>query len=119
LRRGFLSGEKHAPLWLKRVLDKLHAECCTRLTLDDLSATAGVHPVHLSRVFRRFQREGIGEYTAASASAFLPLSARPGIAARRNQPAHRLRRPSHFTREFRPRHRPDAARLPFATSTLC
>jgi len=53
----------HGPTWLNCVVDKLHAECCARLTLDDLSAAAGVHPVHLSRVFRRFQREGIGEYT--------------------------------------------------------
>jgi AraC family transcriptional regulator len=53
---------KQAPLWLARVLDKLQAEHCERLTLDDLSREARVHPVHLSRVFRRFVREGIGEY---------------------------------------------------------
>ncbi len=50
------------PPWLPRLLDKLQAEHCTRLTLHDLSREARVHPVHLSRVFRRFQREGIGEY---------------------------------------------------------
>lgn len=58
-----LEERKHPPAWLARVLEKLHAEHSARLTLDDLSAVAGVHPVHLSRVFRRFQREGIGEYT--------------------------------------------------------
>ncbi len=50
------------PSWLLRLLEKLRAEHCRRLTLDELSHEAGVHPVHLSRVFRRFQGEGIGEY---------------------------------------------------------
>jgi AraC family transcriptional regulator len=58
-----LEERKHPPAWLARVLEKLHAERSSRPSLDDLSAEAGVHPVHLSRVFRRFQREGIGEYT--------------------------------------------------------
>jgi len=51
-----------APLWLSRVRDKLNAEHCRRLTLDELSAEAGVHPVHLSRVFRRFVGEGISAH---------------------------------------------------------
>jgi AraC family transcriptional regulator len=94
--------KKQAPLWLARVLDKLHAECCARLTLDVLSAAAGVHPVHLSRVFRRFQREGIGEYTRrlrvrASCRYLLdpelPLAEISLLTGFADQ--------SHFTREFR------------------
>jgi len=55
--------EKHQPpSWLPRVKDKLQTEHCRRLTLEQLSQEAHVHPVHLSRVFRRFQKEGIGEY---------------------------------------------------------
>ncbi len=54
--------ERQPPAWLGRILEKLQAEHCDRLTLDQLSRVARVHPVHLSRVFRRFQREGIGEY---------------------------------------------------------
>jgi AraC family transcriptional regulator len=55
--------EKHQfPSWLTRLLDRLQAEHCERLTLDNLSREARVHPVHLSRVFRRFKGEGIGEY---------------------------------------------------------
>jgi AraC family transcriptional regulator len=50
------------PPWLGRVIEKLTAEYCERLTLDELSVEAGVHPVHLSRVFRKFVREGIGEH---------------------------------------------------------
>ncbi len=52
----------HPPAWLGRVVEKLTAEYSERLTLDELSAEAGVHPVHLSRVFRKFVREGIGEH---------------------------------------------------------
>jgi AraC family transcriptional regulator len=97
-----LQEKKQAPLWLARVLDKLHAECCARPTLDDLSAVAGVHPVHLSRVFRRFQREGIGEYTRrlrvrASCRYLLdpelPLGEISLLTGFADQ--------SHFTREFR------------------
>ncbi|HSZ60196.1 MAG TPA: AraC family transcriptional regulator [Terriglobales bacterium] len=51
----------HPPAWLGRVVEKLAAEYSERLTLDELSAEAGIHPVHLSRVFRKFVREGIGE----------------------------------------------------------
>jgi AraC family transcriptional regulator len=57
-----LEEKLHPPKWLSRVLDKLHIEHCRLLTLDELSREAQVHPVHLSRVFRRFQGEGIGEY---------------------------------------------------------
>ena len=51
-----------APLWLRRVREKLHAEFHTRITMDDLARQAGVHPVHVSRVFRRFAGRGIGDY---------------------------------------------------------
>ncbi len=53
---------RHAPPWLSRILDKLQAEHCRRFTLDDLAREVGVHPVHLSRVFRRCVGEGIGEH---------------------------------------------------------
>jgi len=50
------------PAWLRRTIDKLSIEYAERLTLDDLSREAGVHPVHLSRVFRKCVGEGIGEH---------------------------------------------------------
>jgi AraC family transcriptional regulator len=53
---------RHTPTWLPRILDKLQTEFCRRLTLDELACEAGVHPVHLSRVFRRCTGEGISEY---------------------------------------------------------
>lgn len=51
-----------APYWLRRIREKLNVEFRERLTMDDLASEAGVHPVHLSRVFRRFAGKGIGEY---------------------------------------------------------
>jgi AraC family transcriptional regulator len=53
---------RHAPGWFPRILDKLQTEHCSRLTLDEIAHEAGVHPVHLSRVFRRCVGEGIGEH---------------------------------------------------------
>jgi len=51
-----------SPLWLRRVQEKLHAEFYARITMDELALEAGVHPVHLSRVFRRCMGKGIGDY---------------------------------------------------------
>lgn len=53
---------RQAPPWLSRILDKVKSEHCRRLTLDELAREAGVHPVHLSRVFRRCVGKGISEY---------------------------------------------------------
>ena len=50
------------PPWMSRVVERIRFEYCERLTLNDLSIEAGVHPVHLSRVFRKSLRTGIGEY---------------------------------------------------------
>jgi AraC family transcriptional regulator len=51
-----------APAWLGRIVEKLHDEFCEKLRLQEIAREAGMHPVHLSRVFRRFIGEGIGEY---------------------------------------------------------
>jgi AraC family transcriptional regulator len=55
-------GVGNCPRWLGRVIDKISAEYTGRLMLDQLGAEAGVHPVHLSRVFRKWMGQGIGEY---------------------------------------------------------
>jgi AraC family transcriptional regulator len=52
---------RQQPAWLRRIVEKLATEYSERLTLEDLSREAGVHPVHLSRVFRKFVGEGVGE----------------------------------------------------------
>jgi AraC family transcriptional regulator len=56
------SPEKTPPRWLKRVKDRLHAEFCDRLRMRDLAREAGVHPVHLARAFRKFEKRTPGEY---------------------------------------------------------
>jgi AraC family transcriptional regulator len=55
-------GKFQRPAWLGRIIEKLAVEYADRLTLDDLSREAGVHPVHLSRVFRKCVGKGIGEH---------------------------------------------------------
>jgi AraC family transcriptional regulator len=50
------------PRWWRRVLDLIHSECNRALRTAELAAEAGVHPVHLARVFRRICRQTPGEY---------------------------------------------------------
>jgi AraC family transcriptional regulator len=51
---GLLPVEERAsPRWLVRVIDYLDAHHSRRLALLDVAQEAGIHPVHLSRVFRR------------------------------------------------------------------
>lgn len=44
--------EQSMPRWLTRVIDRLHDEADERTRIGDLARDAGVHPVHLTRVFR-------------------------------------------------------------------
>ena len=97
-----LEERTHPPRWLARVLDKLHAEPAARITLENLSAEAGVHPVHLSRVFRRFQREGIGEYTRRlRVRASCPILLNSKIPLSELSLQLGFADQSHFTRAFR------------------
>lgn len=50
------------PMWLNRVSDKLHSEPNRRHYTSALADEAGVHPVYLASMFRRFYRKTIGEY---------------------------------------------------------
>ena len=50
------------PPWLQRVLARLHSGLSEDDSLKDLAALAHVHPVHLSRGFRRFTGTTFGEY---------------------------------------------------------
>jgi AraC family transcriptional regulator len=51
-----------APSWLRRLLEKLQEEFCEPMALECLAWEARVHPVHLSRSFRKFTGYGLGEY---------------------------------------------------------
>jgi AraC family transcriptional regulator len=58
------SGRRDAgclpPPWLERARELVAEEFRERLTLGDIAAEAGVHPVHLVREFRRFYGSTIG-----------------------------------------------------------
>ncbi|HTT21461.1 MAG TPA: AraC family transcriptional regulator [Candidatus Sulfotelmatobacter sp.] len=56
------SMAKMPPRWLMRVKERLHGEFRNRLRMGDLAREAGVHPVHLARAFRRFEKCTPGEY---------------------------------------------------------
>jgi AraC family transcriptional regulator len=61
LRERF-TRETSSPGWLRRCLERVHAEFASRPTIADLAKEAGVHPVHLSRTFRRRYGRTVGEY---------------------------------------------------------
>ena len=58
----FESPEKAAPRWFGRVKERLHEGFRDRLRMRDLAHEAGVHPVHLARVFRQIENRTPGEY---------------------------------------------------------
>ena len=56
--------DRRRPAWLKTVIEVIHEEFDTRLTIRRLARIVDRHPVHISRAFRKFQGLGIGEYVA-------------------------------------------------------
>jgi AraC family transcriptional regulator len=54
--------DRTAPRWFAQVKDRLHDGFREPLRMCDLAREAGVHPVHLARVFRRMERRTPGEY---------------------------------------------------------
>ena len=54
--------KEHSPPWLSRAIDLLNAEFRNNLRVKDIAKEIGVHPFHLSRVFRNTRRQTIGEY---------------------------------------------------------
>ena len=53
---------KGVPAWIGQVRDHMHAHYMDRIALADLSAIAGVHPVHLVRAFRQHLGDTPGAY---------------------------------------------------------
>ena len=60
--RGFEPRASSAPRWFHRVKERLHEDFREPLRMRDLARDAGVHPVHLARVFRRLENRTPGEY---------------------------------------------------------
>ena len=55
-------SEKIAPRWFGRGKERLHEGFREPLRIRDLAREAGVHPVHLARVFRQIEKRTPGEY---------------------------------------------------------
>jgi AraC family transcriptional regulator len=56
------SREKSAPRWLERAKERMHLEFHENIRMRDLAEDAGVHPVHLARVFRAQAGRTPGDY---------------------------------------------------------
>lgn len=61
-RRRAKHVERHSPKWLDEAKQILQASFSIPPSLDNLAMAVGVHPVHLVRVFRKFQHCTVGEY---------------------------------------------------------
>ncbi|HKC63075.1 MAG TPA: AraC family transcriptional regulator [Pyrinomonadaceae bacterium] len=56
------ASERKSPRWIERAREFLHDNFSEPLVLEDIAKSAGVHTVHLARVFRREFGCTIGEY---------------------------------------------------------
>ena len=56
------NSERAIPRWLRQTKELLHARFAENLTLEQIAAEIGVHPVHLASVFRQKYNCTIGEY---------------------------------------------------------
>lgn len=61
-RGKVLGEEKGAARWLARATDFVHDNFRTTLSLEEVAQVAGIHPAHLSRVFRQKMGCTLGEY---------------------------------------------------------
>jgi AraC family transcriptional regulator len=53
---------RHIPKWLMRARDMIQAQFLNVPSLTEIARAAGVHPVHLSREFRRYFDCTVGDY---------------------------------------------------------
>ena len=101
-RRKRTGNGKGSPAWFTRVRERLHGEFARPPRLDELAETAGVHPMHVARVFRHRTGMSIGTYVrrlrldwsaeqlAHATTPLAEIAYRAGFADQ-----------SHFTRAFR------------------
>jgi AraC family transcriptional regulator len=59
---GFEAAPRSEPRWFGRVKERLRAEFRQHPRVRELAREAGVHPVHLARTFRKFERQTPGDY---------------------------------------------------------
>ena len=56
------TGKPRSPAWLDRVVESIQADFDQSLSVQSLAAEVGLHPIHVSRVFRRVHRISIRTY---------------------------------------------------------
>lgn len=61
-RQDTRSPERKPPAWLERVKEFLRENFSEPPGLDDLAKAVNIHPTHLARVFRQFERCTVGDY---------------------------------------------------------
>jgi AraC family transcriptional regulator len=61
-RRSSSSSKSSPPQWLRKVEDLLRVRFAERLSLEQIGQAAGVHPMHLARVFRCHRHCTVGDY---------------------------------------------------------
>jgi AraC family transcriptional regulator len=62
LEREQCLADRGTPRWFSDCIDLLHAEFAMPLSIRAVAPVLGVHPVHLSREFRRRFGQTVGEY---------------------------------------------------------
>lgn len=60
--RSVRTADCKSPRWVEKTREHLHAQFFEHMTLTEIAALVGVHPVHLAREFRKHYRCTIGEY---------------------------------------------------------
>jgi AraC family transcriptional regulator len=61
-RQNLKTNERRRPLWLEKAIEILRENYAEQFNLGDLARFVGVHPTHLARVFRQFERCTMGEF---------------------------------------------------------
>ena len=61
-RQSTPRSERRPPAWLGRVKEFLRENFSNPPTLDELAKAVSVHPTHLARIFRQFERCTVGDY---------------------------------------------------------
>lgn len=61
-RPGQRPASASPPPWLYKALELLHDRYVEELSMADIAATVGVHPIHLARSFRRYFRCTPGDF---------------------------------------------------------
>ncbi|HEX8169684.1 MAG TPA: AraC family transcriptional regulator [Thermoanaerobaculia bacterium] len=94
------SDSRRTPPWLAEVQAIVARRFVEKLSLADLAATVGVHPVHLARAFRQRYGVSVGEQVRALRVAYARELIASGVALATAATQSGFTDQSHFTRVF-------------------